>query len=584
MICSNCKAEISNSAKFCSECGHKVIHRCPSCGSAEVSSTMKFCPECGYSLVRTSAEKISDVSTSHTSQKSFITEIATRTTPLSITPDDLNEFKKLLISCAENDNLVNERLGKQVLYVLNLGDNEKYGEILLDIVEPASLTKDFISNDIHDAFKKIHRTPYDIYNHFFLNIPVENANAACVGEEFVEASFNKFYSSNKIIFDDLYNAISCQQTSFAQLRDIKRAKNKSDNGVSELMLGASTLLTALTGGLAAPLAAMAGKSVYSKRQQVKSYDEKIFDISAILDKQYATTKTKLNAVNKAIRSNHEITCGSIISQVLSILNNMIDCDAVTKDNAIRYINFYTQSVNITKKNYDSIFSKLNQFNTNVANSKDVLTTKYAVEYPSIQIETSNIINRAQNLLADNLWFNFDFSISDVNAEVDFDFISLDRLLPNHQTDELFIPLYKHCNACLYISGSNKQYNMKRIQNFIEKNQYPINISEVLLFYDNTFFGQGEDGMLITHKAIYHNEFSYDHKNIGQIEIDNCRLFILKKEDTHLLNILDEEYKEKTYQEIKSKRTLPFISLSTEEANELLGILRKFFQKQSLLNT
>ena len=48
MKCQNCNAEISDSAKFCPECGSKIerVSHCIQCGT-ELSNGAKFCPECG---------------------------------------------------------------------------------------------------------------------------------------------------------------------------------------------------------------------------------------------------------------------------------------------------------------------------------------------------------------------------------------------------------------------------------------------------------------------------------------------------------------------------------------------------------
>ena len=48
MKCQNCNAEISDSAKFCPECGSKIerVSHCIQCGT-ELATGAKFCPECG---------------------------------------------------------------------------------------------------------------------------------------------------------------------------------------------------------------------------------------------------------------------------------------------------------------------------------------------------------------------------------------------------------------------------------------------------------------------------------------------------------------------------------------------------------
>ncbi len=49
MRCSQCQFENRDTAKFCEECGIKLIRACPGCGQ-EVSPRAKFCPECGTPL------------------------------------------------------------------------------------------------------------------------------------------------------------------------------------------------------------------------------------------------------------------------------------------------------------------------------------------------------------------------------------------------------------------------------------------------------------------------------------------------------------------------------------------------------
>ena len=50
-ICSNCKKELIDEAKFCSECGLEIKEKklCRNCGS-ELMDDMKFCAECGTAV------------------------------------------------------------------------------------------------------------------------------------------------------------------------------------------------------------------------------------------------------------------------------------------------------------------------------------------------------------------------------------------------------------------------------------------------------------------------------------------------------------------------------------------------------
>ena len=49
--CPSCGAAIAPNAKFCAECGTKILRSCPECGTA-VKLNQKFCPECGKALYK----------------------------------------------------------------------------------------------------------------------------------------------------------------------------------------------------------------------------------------------------------------------------------------------------------------------------------------------------------------------------------------------------------------------------------------------------------------------------------------------------------------------------------------------------
>jgi class 3 adenylate cyclase/predicted ATPase len=53
MECLSCHAEVSELARFCSQCGAALAHNCPSCGNSEAPGA-KFCSKCGQILSRSS--------------------------------------------------------------------------------------------------------------------------------------------------------------------------------------------------------------------------------------------------------------------------------------------------------------------------------------------------------------------------------------------------------------------------------------------------------------------------------------------------------------------------------------------------
>ena len=49
MKCSKCQTENREGAKFCRECGSKIVHTCPQCGKIVLPAS-KYCDECGHDL------------------------------------------------------------------------------------------------------------------------------------------------------------------------------------------------------------------------------------------------------------------------------------------------------------------------------------------------------------------------------------------------------------------------------------------------------------------------------------------------------------------------------------------------------
>src|SRR5439155_10701956 len=97
MRCPQCQHQNGETAKFCEECGAKLISTCPQCGQ-QINPTAKFCPECGTPLTRKSRAKRRNGETAKrktTSDSRLWTPDARRQTldprPVSYTPRHLAE-------------------------------------------------------------------------------------------------------------------------------------------------------------------------------------------------------------------------------------------------------------------------------------------------------------------------------------------------------------------------------------------------------------------------------------------------------------------------------------------------------------
>jgi predicted amidophosphoribosyltransferase len=59
MRCPQCQGENRDTARFCEECGNRLVRTCPNCGY-EVSPRANFCLECSTQLTTTSRHVLWD--------------------------------------------------------------------------------------------------------------------------------------------------------------------------------------------------------------------------------------------------------------------------------------------------------------------------------------------------------------------------------------------------------------------------------------------------------------------------------------------------------------------------------------------
>lgn len=81
-ICSNCKKELIDEAKFCSECGSEIKEKklCQNCGG-ELRDDMKFCVECGTAVASVQDAENEPVSEAESIQETIDVEIKENEAP-----------------------------------------------------------------------------------------------------------------------------------------------------------------------------------------------------------------------------------------------------------------------------------------------------------------------------------------------------------------------------------------------------------------------------------------------------------------------------------------------------------------------
>src|SRR5215510_10934763 len=91
MRCPQCHHQNGETAKFCEECGAKLISACPQCGQ-QVNPTAKFCPECGTALTaKAKGKRKRKVSSPQSSVASPQHPTPSTQSPASYTPRHLAE-------------------------------------------------------------------------------------------------------------------------------------------------------------------------------------------------------------------------------------------------------------------------------------------------------------------------------------------------------------------------------------------------------------------------------------------------------------------------------------------------------------
>src|SRR5215471_17704949 len=95
MHCPQCQHQNNDTAKFCEECGAKLIYVCPQCGH-QVSPTAKFCSECGAPLV-SSAKFLVSSSPQPLAPQTPTPELRTSQSPIPSTQPPAAERRQLAV-------------------------------------------------------------------------------------------------------------------------------------------------------------------------------------------------------------------------------------------------------------------------------------------------------------------------------------------------------------------------------------------------------------------------------------------------------------------------------------------------------
>ena len=90
MHCPQCQHQNGDTAKFCEECGARLVTACPQCGH-QANPTAKFCAECGTTLTRKQRTKREKRETAKRKTTSNLSRRTPDARPVSYTPRHLAE-------------------------------------------------------------------------------------------------------------------------------------------------------------------------------------------------------------------------------------------------------------------------------------------------------------------------------------------------------------------------------------------------------------------------------------------------------------------------------------------------------------
>lgn len=327
----------------------------------------------------------------------------------------------------------------------------------------------------------------------------------------MEKFVNAFILSNgqllKEIEYDLPQFLNHLQQIKGLIKNNESKKNQTKKKTG-MMLGVAGLATLATGGLAAPLMAAAGlgTSVFMDHSSIEDMESRISDNLGQCKSKFNNIMSNYNKILETVYLNQKNNLNKELKKALAITFNKIisqqQCDPL---NLNKYIKSIEQVLinNIKQSNYciSEINANASYIDQAMADEKNSSLLECLPEDRQQQL-LDELANRTEVLfkyLDNSAWWLFKF-----NQQIDFEEIkipSVEHIFEKYQLTDKYETLYLMCNSSFYCKGSGQNFNANKFVEFGKNfNSFPTD--KVLIYYDDTFFGKGDDGFAITDTQFY----------------------------------------------------------------------------------
>lgn len=465
--------------------------KCESCG-AEISSNSKFCPECGSKLTGTipkqttiSADTVTEVF--HENDFDNICHILDKNLPEYIKITLADTYLGKLNNILTHESVSLEHIDDDMINMLRLKDN------MLEYI------------------KECAKFNFIFYNNFINYSGTGDNRQYLISREYMEKFVNAFILSNgqllKEIEYDLPQFLNHLQQIKGLIKNNESKKNQTKKKTG-MMLGVAGLATLATGGLAAPLMAAAGlgTSVFMDHSSIEDMESRISDNLGQCKSKFNNIMSNYNKILETVYLNQKNNLNKELKKALAITFNKIisqqQCDPL---NLNKYIKSIEQVLinNIKQSNYciSEINANASYIDQAMADEKNSSLLECLPEDRQQQL-LDELANRTEVLfkyLDNSAWWLFKF-----NQQIDFEEIkipSVEHIFEKYQLTDKYETLYLMCNSSFYCKGSGQNFNANKFVEFGKNfNSFPTD--KVLIYYDDTFFGKGDDGFAITDTQFY----------------------------------------------------------------------------------
>ncbi|MDO5537878.1 MAG: zinc ribbon domain-containing protein [Desulfovibrionaceae bacterium] len=382
MNCRHCGEALPPNAKFCHNCGQKVVG-CPNCGFADLSPKMKFCPECGAPVQGQPApsQPQNRVQPQPQPQSRRSAPPAVQTAPQQnfCEPSDFKDCVETIQSlhAAACNRAYEYSLFSSISGFLRRGLDADYSvDISSDLTNARRVQDDF-----YDYLKECINYKFYFFNNFLMGIPLRNQNDIrpfLVDNGFIEKHqkdvFYQVSSYLKEVEMDLPLILSQLQQAKSYDEQIRSRSDDKDTKTG-LMVGAMGLATLVTGGLAAPIMAAAGfgSAIMSESMSIDGLKEKFQQVVRDNVVKAENLERYREAIANAIC---EIEAHSILQDLPEALsstcNILIKSGKISAENLSKYNELFADAfVKLLEKDRECIdaYNREDEFLDNFIRSK-----------------------------------------------------------------------------------------------------------------------------------------------------------------------------------------------------------------------